>query len=66
MYLIQIIFGRLLITGVPVDFEPLFFSEVNPTMSADLDQVAGSISKNGICLKVQLKLVYSSLYFSIV
>ncbi|KAJ1525428.1 hypothetical protein ONE63_010241 [Megalurothrips usitatus] len=37
--------------GVPVDFEPFFFSEVNPTLSATLEQVTNSITKNGICLK---------------
>lgn len=37
--------------GVPVDFESYFFSEVNPTLSAPLDDVAASISKNRVCLK---------------
>nr|CAD7573625.1 unnamed protein product [Timema californicum] len=37
--------------GIPVDFEPFFFSEVNPTLSAPLEDVAGSITRNGICLK---------------
>lgn len=48
VYSVQEVFKA---AGVPVDFEPYFFSEVNPTMSADLDQVAGSIARNGICLK---------------
>ncbi|XP_019881845.1 isocitrate dehydrogenase [NAD] subunit beta, mitochondrial [Aethina tumida] len=37
--------------GVPVDFESYFFSEVNPTLSAPLEDVAKSISKNRVCLK---------------
>nr|XP_022918269.1 isocitrate dehydrogenase [NAD] subunit beta, mitochondrial [Onthophagus taurus] len=37
--------------AVPVDFETFFFSEVNPTLSAPLDSVANSISKNRVCLK---------------
>lgn len=37
--------------GVPVDFESYFFSEVNPTLSANLDDVAGSIARNRVCLK---------------
>jgi hypothetical protein len=39
--------------GVPVDFETFFFSEVHHTMSAPLEDVAKSISTNGICLKVK-------------
>lgn len=35
----------------PVDFERLNFSEVNPTMSATLEEVITSIRKNRICLK---------------
>lgn len=38
--------------GVPVEFEPYFFSEVNPTLSAPLDQVSSSIARNRVCLKV--------------
>lgn len=38
--------------GVPVDFEVFFFSEVYQGMSAPLADVANSIAKNGICLKV--------------
>lgn len=48
------IFLFLQAAGVPVDFEPFFFSEVNPTLSATLEQVTNSINKNGICLKVIL------------
>ncbi|KAH0956787.1 hypothetical protein HN011_009812 [Eciton burchellii] len=36
---------------VPVDFEPYFLSEVNPTLSAPLDQVSNSIARNQVCLK---------------
>lgn len=36
---------------VPVDFEPFFLSEVNPTLSAPLEKVVASINKNKICLK---------------
>lgn len=38
-------------SSVPVDFEPYFFSEVNPTLSASLEDVAGSIERNRVCLK---------------
>lgn len=37
---------------VPVEFEPFFLSEVNPTLSAPLEQVSNSIARNGVCLKV--------------
>ncbi|XP_058797984.1 isocitrate dehydrogenase [NAD] subunit beta, mitochondrial [Phymastichus coffea] len=37
--------------GVPVEFEPYFLSEVNPTLSAPLEQVSNSIARNGVCLK---------------
>lgn len=37
--------------GVPVNFETYFFSEVNPTLSAPLDDVVNSITRNGVCLK---------------
>ncbi|XP_014220030.1 isocitrate dehydrogenase [NAD] subunit beta, mitochondrial [Copidosoma floridanum] len=37
--------------GVPVDFEPYFLSEVNPTLSAPLEQVSSSIARNKVCLK---------------
>lgn len=36
---------------VPITFEPLFFSEVNPSLSTPLETVAESIRKNGVCLK---------------
>jgi len=39
---------------VPVEFEPYFLSEVNPTLSAPLDQVSNSIARNRVCLKVIL------------
>jgi len=34
-----------------VDFEQHFFSEVQPLMSVPLEDVANSITRNGICLK---------------
>lgn len=37
--------------GIPVDFETYFFSEVNPTLSAPLEKVSESISRNRVCLK---------------
>ncbi|XP_011497254.1 PREDICTED: isocitrate dehydrogenase [NAD] subunit beta, mitochondrial [Ceratosolen solmsi marchali] len=37
--------------NVPVEFEPYFLSEVNPTLSAPLEKVSSSITKNGVCLK---------------
>ncbi|XP_045473385.1 isocitrate dehydrogenase [NAD] subunit beta, mitochondrial [Harmonia axyridis] len=37
--------------GVPIVFESYFFSEVNPTLSMDLDVVASSIERNRVCLK---------------
>ncbi|XP_028135819.1 isocitrate dehydrogenase [NAD] subunit beta, mitochondrial [Diabrotica virgifera virgifera] len=37
--------------GIPVDFDTYFFSEVNPTLSAPLEKVADSISRNRVCLK---------------
>jgi isocitrate dehydrogenase (NAD+) len=49
MYNIMLIFQA---AGVPVDFETFFFSEVHHTMSAPLEDVAKSITTNGICLKV--------------
>lgn len=37
---------------VPVEFEMFFLSEIQHTLSAPLEDVAASISRNGICLKV--------------
>jgi isocitrate dehydrogenase (NAD+) len=37
--------------NVPVDFEPFFLSEVNPSLSSPLEDVVASIQKNKICLK---------------
>ncbi|KAL1450145.1 hypothetical protein WDU94_002595, partial [Cyamophila willieti] len=48
VYAVQEVFKA---ADVPIEFEMLFLSEVNPTMSANLDQVAESIARNGICLK---------------
>ncbi|KAF5292432.1 hypothetical protein FQA39_LY13979 [Lamprigera yunnana] len=48
VYAVQELFKAI---GAPVDFEPFFLSEVNPALSVPLDQVAGSINKNRVCLK---------------
>jgi len=48
VYAVQEVFKA---AGVPVDFESFFLSEVNPNLSAPLDDVAESIFRNGICLK---------------
>lgn len=48
VYSVQEVFKA---SGVPVDFETFFFSEVNPTLSAPLEDVAGSIERNRVCLK---------------
>lgn len=45
---------------VPVEFEELFISEVHPTMSVPVDQVAESINKNGIALKGILSTPYTA------
>lgn len=37
--------------GVPVDFEELFVSEVNPRISVPFDIVIDSIKRNGVALK---------------
>ena len=44
----------------PLHFEELFLSEIHPTMSAPIDQVAESIMRNGICLKGILSTPFSS------
>ncbi|ERL94192.1 hypothetical protein D910_11474 [Dendroctonus ponderosae] len=48
VYSVQEVFKA---AGVPVDWESYFFSEVNPTLSAPLEDVAKSISKNRVALK---------------
>ncbi|KAJ6638908.1 Isocitrate dehydrogenase [NAD] subunit beta, mitochondrial [Pseudolycoriella hygida] len=48
MYSLQEVFKA---ANCPVDFETFFFSEVNPTMSARLEDVTASIKKNKVCLK---------------
>ncbi|KAJ8920171.1 hypothetical protein NQ315_011832 [Exocentrus adspersus] len=48
VYSVQEVFKA---AGVPVDFETYFFSEVNPTLSAPLEDVAASITRNRVCLK---------------
>lgn len=37
---------------MPVDFEPYFLSEINPVLSAKLEDVVASIQKNKVCIKV--------------
>lgn len=49
VYSVQEVFKA---ANCPVDFEPFFFSEINPTMSASLEDVCASIRKNKLCLKV--------------
>ncbi|XP_028165006.1 isocitrate dehydrogenase [NAD] subunit beta, mitochondrial [Ostrinia nubilalis] len=48
VYSVQEVFKA---ASIPVDFESFFFSEVNPTLSAPLEDVVNSISKNKICIK---------------
>jgi len=48
LYSVQEVFKA---AGAPVDFEPLFLSEVQQLMSVPLEQVVESITRNGICLK---------------
>lgn len=48
MYSVQEVFKA---ADVPIDFETYFLSEVNPLLSAPLDDVTRSISKNRVCLK---------------
>lgn len=46
--------------GVPVDFEELFVSEVNPKISVPFDIVIDSIKRNGIALKGIISTPFSS------
>ncbi|XP_048486566.1 probable isocitrate dehydrogenase [NAD] subunit beta, mitochondrial isoform X2 [Plutella xylostella] len=48
VYSVQEVFKA---ANIPVDFEPFFFSEVNPTLSAPLEDVVNSIARNKICIK---------------
>ncbi|XP_048001402.1 probable isocitrate dehydrogenase [NAD] subunit beta, mitochondrial isoform X3 [Leguminivora glycinivorella] len=48
VYSVQEVFKA---AGIPVDFESFFFSEVNPTLSAPLEDVVNSIARNKICIK---------------
>ncbi|XP_046736476.1 isocitrate dehydrogenase [NAD] subunit beta, mitochondrial [Diprion similis] len=48
VYSVQEVFKA---ANVPVEFETFFLSEVNPTLSAPLERVSGSIAKNRVCLK---------------
>ncbi|XP_045539904.1 isocitrate dehydrogenase [NAD] subunit beta, mitochondrial isoform X1 [Papilio machaon] len=48
VYSVQEVFKA---ANIPVDFESFFFSEVNPTLSAPLEDVVNSIAKNKICIK---------------
>lgn len=49
MYSLQEVFKA---ACVPLDFEPYFLSEINPVLSAKLEDVVASITKNKICIKV--------------
>lgn len=51
MYSLQEVFKA---AGVPIDFEPYFLSEINPVLSAKLEDVVASITKNKICIKVSV------------
>ncbi|KAM3960641.1 isocitrate dehydrogenase [NAD] subunit beta, mitochondrial isoform 1-T1 [Aphomia sociella] len=48
VYSVQEVFKA---ANIPVDFESFFFSEVNPTLSAPLEDVVNSIARNKICIK---------------
>ncbi|KAG6461077.1 hypothetical protein O3G_MSEX012402 [Manduca sexta] len=48
VYSVQEVFKA---ASIPVDFESFFFSEVNPTLSAPLEDVVNSIARNKICIK---------------
>jgi isocitrate dehydrogenase (NAD+) len=55
VYAVQEVFKA---ASVPVDFETFFLSEVNPMLSSPLKDVANSIDKNKICLKVGTVVVF--------
>jgi isocitrate dehydrogenase (NAD+) len=46
--------------NAPIEFEELFLSEIHPSLSVPVEQVAESIQKNGICLKGILSTPFSS------
>ncbi|XP_037952444.1 isocitrate dehydrogenase [NAD] subunit beta, mitochondrial [Teleopsis dalmanni] len=48
VYALQEVFKA---ASVPVDFEAYFLSEVNPVLSAKLEDVVASIQKNKVCIK---------------
>lgn len=48
VYALQEVFKA---ANVPVDFEAYFLSEVNPVLSAKLEDVVASIQKNKVCIK---------------
>ncbi|CAG5013846.1 unnamed protein product [Parnassius apollo] len=48
VYSVQEVFKA---ADIPVQFESFFFSEVNPTLSAPLEDVVNSITRNKICIK---------------
>lgn len=48
VYALQEVFKA---ANVPVDFETYFLSEVNPVLSAKLEDVVNSIQKNKVCIK---------------
>ncbi|KPJ19165.1 Isocitrate dehydrogenase [NAD] subunit beta, mitochondrial [Papilio machaon] len=59
VYSVQEVFKA---ANIPVDFESFFFSEVNPTLSAPLEDVVNSIAKNKICIKTWHTSVTSSTF----
>ncbi|XP_017142869.1 isocitrate dehydrogenase [NAD] subunit beta, mitochondrial [Drosophila miranda] len=48
VYALQEVFKA---ANVPVDFESYFLSEINPVLSAKLEDVVASIQKNKVCIK---------------
>jgi len=46
--------------NAPIEFEELFLSEIHPSLSVPVEQVAESIQRNGICLKGILSTPFSS------
>merc|ERR1711973_198823 len=60
LYSVQEVFKA---AGAPVDFEPLFLSEVQQLMSVPLEQVVESITRNGICLKGAVIIMLTSSLF---
>ncbi|GAB6024986.1 putative isocitrate dehydrogenase [NAD] subunit beta, mitochondrial [Chamberlinius hualienensis] len=49
-------------SGVPIQFEQFFMSEMHPSLSAPLDDVSNSITQNGIALKGVLSTPFANLH----